>query len=309
MAVQTALRIGTRGSKLALAQANEVRASIERAWGDEAPQIEIVSITTTGDRIRDRPLADIGGKALFTKEIEEALLAGTIDLAVHSMKDVPSILPPGLVIAAILPREDPRDALISPVAASLAALGPGTVVGSSSVRRRAQLLRLRSDIEVVPLRGNVDTRLAKLDGGEVGAIILASAGLRRLGLASRITAAIPPEEMLPAVAQGAIGIELRAGDERTAGIVGPIDHRPTSIAVGCERAFLASLEGSCRTPIAGHAVLDREIVRFRGEALAPDGSFSFAVEVHGALADAVRLGREAGEEVKAKAGDRLMLGG
>jgi hydroxymethylbilane synthase len=307
--LQTTLRIGTRGSKLALAQANEVRRGIEQAWGPQAPPIEIVTITTTGDRIRDRPLADIGGKALFTKEIEEALIAGVIDLAVHSMKDVPAIIPPGLVIAAVLPREDPRDALVSPAARSLAELSPGMVVGSSSVRRRAQVLRFRGDVDVVPLRGNVDTRLAKLDRGEIAAIILACAGLRRLGLEARITAAIPPEEMLPAVAQGAIGVEIRAGDERTADFVRLIDHDPTGVAVACERAFLASLEGSCRTPIAGHAVVDSGTVRFRGEALATDGSFSFTVEVHGSVADAVRLGREAGEEVKAKAGDRLMLGG
>jgi len=309
MTLQTRLRIGTRGSKLAIAQAEETRTRLMATHGLGAADVEIVTITTTGDRIRDRPLAEIGGKALFTKEIEEALVAGTIDLAVHSMKDVPSLLPAGLVIAALLPREDPRDALISATARRIADLPEGAIVGSSSVRRQAQLKRLRPDLDIVSIRGNVDTRLAKLDRGEVAATLLACAGLRRLGLTSRITAPIAVEEMLPAVAQGAIGVEIREGDAHIRALLSAINHQPTDIAVTCERAFLAALDGSCRTPIAGHATLEGETLRFRGEALALDGAFSFAVESHGAANDAARLGREAGEEVKAKGGAKLMLGG
>jgi len=309
MTLQTPLRIGTRGSKLALIQAEEVRARLSRAHGLSEADVRIIAITTTGDRIPDRPLAEIGGKALFAKEIEEALLEGAIDLAVHSMKDMPAALPSGLVIAALLPREDPRDALICQAAARIADLPRGAAVGSSSVRRQAQLRRLRPDLNPVPIRGNVDTRLAKLDRGEVLAMLLACAGLKRLGLAHRITAPIETEEMLPTAAQGAIGIETRESDERLRNLLHAVNDRPTEIAVGCERAFLAALEGSCRTPIAGHAVLDGDRVHFRGEALTPDGAFSFAVESRGDIGDAIRIGHEAGEEVKAKGGDRLTLAG
>jgi hydroxymethylbilane synthase len=309
MTLQTALRIGTRGSKLALAQAEEVKARLKDAHGLGDDDIAIITITTTGDRIRDRPLAEIGGKALFTKEIEEALLASSVDLAVHSMKDMPALLPDGLLIGALLQREDPRDALISPIAARISDLPEGAIVGSSSVRRQAQLKRLRPDLDIVPIRGNVDTRLAKLDRGEVEATLLACAGLNRLGLAHRITAPIALDEMLPAIAQGAIGVEIRAGDVRLSKLVAAINHRSTEIAIACERAFLAVLDGSCRTPIAGHAELDGDTIRFRGEALTLDGAFSFTVDCHGKIGDADRLGREAGEEVKAKGGDRLMLAG
>jgi hydroxymethylbilane synthase len=309
MTLQTPLRIGTRGSKLALAQAEEVRSHLKDAHGLSDDDVEIVAITTTGDRIRDRPLADIGGKALFTKEVEESLLGGAIDLAVHSMKDMPAVLPEGLTIGALLPREDPRDALVSPLAAGIAGLPQGAVVGSSSVRRQAQLKRLRPDLNIVSIRGNVDTRLAKLDRGDIEAILLACAGLKRLGLAGRITAPIGIDEMLPAIAQGAIGIEIRSRDERLRTLVQVIDHRPTAITVACERAFLSALDGSCRTPIAGHAVLDGDRIRFRGEALTLDGAFSFTVDCHGNPADAVKLGREAGEGVKAKGGSKLTLAG
>jgi hydroxymethylbilane synthase len=301
------LRIGTRGSKLAIAQAEEARRRLSDAHGLAEGDIAIVTITTSGDRIRDRPLTEIGGKALFTKEIEEALLEEAIDLAIHSMKDMPALLPQGLTIAALLPREDPRDALIAPSAGRIADLPQGALVGSSSVRRQAQLKRLRPDLNVMSIRGNVDTRLAKLDRGEFEATLLACAGLNRLGLGHRVTAPIPIEEMLPAIAQGAIGIEIREGDERLRKLLEAINHRPTEIAVDCERAFLAALDGSCRTPIAGHATLDGDTIRFRGEALTLDGAFSFAVVSHGAIADARRLGSEAGEEVKAKGGGKLTL--
>ena len=309
MTLQTRLRIGTRGSKLAIVQAEEVRTRLRRTHGMSDADIEIVTITTTGDRIRDRPLAEIGGKALFTKEIEEALVESAIDLAVHSIKDMPAVLPNGLVIGALLPRQDPRDALVSPVAARIGDLPKDALVGSSSVRRQAQLKRMRPDLTLVPIRGNVDTRLAKLDRGEVSATLLACAGLKRLGLSHRITAPIETEEMLPAIAQGAIGIEMRDNDEHLQSLLKAIDDYPTGIAVSCERAFLAALDGSCRTPIAGHAVLAGDTIHFRGEALTLDGAFSFTVESHGHIGDAVRLGREAGEEVKAKGGDKLTLGG
>jgi hydroxymethylbilane synthase len=300
------LKIGTRGSRLALAQAEETRQRLSAAHGFDPSEIEIVAITTTGDRIRDRPLNEIGGKGLFTKEIEEALQSGSIDLAVHSMKDMPAHLPAHLVIAALLPREDARDALISPHCTSIRDLAPACLVGSASVRRAAQLKRLRSDISVVNLRGNVETRLAKLDRGEVSATFLACAGLIRLGLAHRITAPVPEDEMLPAVAQGAIGIEIRDDDRHMRDLLRPVNHVPTEIAVACERAFLASLDGSCRTPIAGHAIIDGEQLKFRGEALTLDGRMTFTAERSGALADAARLGRDAGEEVKAKGGKHLL---
>jgi hydroxymethylbilane synthase len=300
------LKIGSRGSRLALAQAEETRLRLCAAHGFDPAEIEIVAITTTGDRVRDRPLSEIGGKGLFTKEIEEALLSGSIDLAVHSMKDMPAQLPEALVIAALLPREDARDALISPHCTSIRDLPPSCVVGSASVRRQAQLKRIRPDISVVNLRGNVETRLAKLDQGEVAATFLACAGLNRLGLSHRITAPVPEEDMLPAVAQGAIGIEIRAQDEFARELLAAINDPPTETAVACERAFLASLDGSCRTPIAGHAVIRESHLEFRGEALTLDGKMTFTASRTGALTDAARLGRDAGEEVKAKGGRHLV---
>jgi hydroxymethylbilane synthase len=300
------LKIGSRGSRLALAQAEETRQRLCAAHGFDPAEIEIIAITTTGDKVRDRPLSEIGGKGLFTKEIEEALLAGGIDLAVHSMKDMPAQLPEPLVIAALLPREDARDALISPHCRSIRDLPKACIVGSASVRRQAQLKRIRPDISVVNLRGNVETRLAKLDRGDVAATFLACAGLNRLGLAHRITAPVPEEDMLPAVAQGAIGVEIRASDERARKLLAAINDAPTETAVACERAFLGSLDGSCRTPIAGHAVIESGRLRFRGEALTLDGQMSFTAERSGTLADAARLGREAGEEVKAKGGRHLL---
>lgn len=300
------LKIGTRGSRLALAQAEETRARLAVAHGLAPEEIEIVAITTTGDRIRDRPLSEIGGKGLFTKEIEEALLSGAIDLAVHSMKDMPAVLPTPLTIAALLPREDARDAFISNLCSRIADLPHACTVGSASVRRAAQLKRLRPDIAVVNLRGNVETRLAKLDRGEVAATFLACAGLNRLGLSHRITAPVPENEMLPAVAQGAIGIEIRADDTRMRDLLAAVNDTPTEIAVTCERAFLATLDGSCRTPIAGHATIEDGIISFRGEALTLDGRLTFTALRSGPIADAARLGREAGEEVKAKGGSHLL---
>lgn len=298
----TKIRIGTRGSPLALAQANETRDRLVAAHGLDPGELEIVVITTTGDSVRDRPLSEIGGKGLFTKEIEEALLTGAIDLAVHSMKDMPAHLPDGLDFAAILPREDPRDAFLSLTAGSLADLKPGATLGSSSVRRTAQALKQRPDLKTVQFRGNVDTRLRKLSDGVADATFLACAGLNRLGLAHKITSIVPIEVMLPAVAQGAVAIEIRTDNGKMRSMLAAINHRASETAVACERAFLAALDGSCRTPLAGHAVLSENTIHFTGEALTPDGNHVFSAGRTGSLADAARMGKDAGEEVKAKGG-------
>lgn len=296
------IKIGTRGSPLALVQARETRDRLIAAHGLDSSEIEIVAIATTGDRIKDRPLNEIGGKGLFTKEIEEALLAGEIHLAVHSMKDLPAHLPAGLTIAAVLPREDPRDAFMSPVAKSLAELKTGATIGSSSVRRTAQVLRLRPDLKTVQFRGNVETRLRKLAEGVADATFLACAGLYRLGFAGKMTAAIPVEVMLPAIAQGAIGIEIREDDEATRKLLGAINHRQSEFAVTCERAFLKALDGSCRSPLAGLATFANNVLSFRGHALTPDGVHCFEATRIGSMDDAALMGREAGLEVKALGG-------
>ena len=295
------IRIGTRGSPLALAQAHMVRTALAAQNGVAEDAIELVTIRTSGDRIQDRPLSEAGGKGLFTKEIEEALLAGTIDLAVHSAKDMPTLLPEGLMLAACLPREDVRDAFISRKAASLRDLPQGAVVGTASLRRQAMVKRLRPDVSVVPLRGNVGTRIRKLEAGEVDATLLALAGLKRLGLADKATALLDVDEFLPAVGQGAITIEARADDARTRELLAKIDHAHTSVALVCERAFLAVLDGSCRTPIAGHATLNGDAIAFRGMILRPDGSEAFETTRAGDRRDAVALGADAGAELKAKA--------
>jgi hydroxymethylbilane synthase len=301
------LRIGTRGSPLALAQAHETRERLMTAHGFAIEQIEIVVITTTGDRVRDRPLAEIGGKGLFTKEIEEALFAHEIDLAVHSMKDMPALVPHGLAFAAVLPREDARDAFLSFAADTLQDLPQGAKLGSSSVRRTAQALRLRPDLLSVQFRGNVDTRLRKLKEGVAAATFLAVAGLNRLKLTQHITRIMPMDEMLPAVAQGAIGIEIRDDDHVTRGLVEAINHRESFISVSSERAFLATLEGSCQTPLAAHAVLDGGGLHLRTEALTLDGRDVFQHEVGGSVEDAVAMGREAGERIKLLGGAKLLV--
>ena len=264
------LRVGTRGSPLALAQANLVVAGLARTGAADAGRAEVVVISTAGDRIQDRPLAEVGGKGLFTKAIEQALLDGAIDMAVHSMKDVPTVLPDGLEIACFLPREDPRDVLFG--APSIAALARGAVLGTSSLRRQAQVRNLRPDIAVKPLRGNVQTRLRKLAEGEADATLLAAAGLRRLGMEDSGGTTLAVEEMLPAVAQGAVGIEIRADDDAVRQRLSPLGDADTRIAVTCERALLAALDGSCRTPIAALAVIEGEALWLRGAVLTPDGS-------------------------------------
>jgi hydroxymethylbilane synthase len=296
------IRIGTRGSPLALAQAREVEQRLAAAHGAGAHTFEIVPIRTTGDRITDRPLAEAGGKGLFTKEIEEALLAGEVDLAVHSMKDMPTALPAGLTVPCYLPREDVRDAFISPKAKTLAALPPGAVVATSSLRRQAQVRHLRPDLAVVPMRGNVETRLRKLADGIADATLLAVAGLKRLGLADRITAIVPAELVLPAVAQGAIGVETRAEDAAMAHLLAPINHEPTALTVTAERAFLARLEGSCRMPIAALAETADGQFAIRGMVLTPDGTRCYTTRQQGRAAEAIKLAEAAADELLTKAG-------
>lgn len=297
------LRIGTRGSPLALAQANLVRELLSAAHNLPPDRSEICIIKTTGDQILDRPLAEVGGKGLFTKEIEEALLDGRIDLAVHSMKDMPTVLPDGLDIPCLLEREDPRDVFVSPKAKALWDLPEGAVVGSASLRRQAQILQRRPDLKVVNIRGNVQTRLRKIEAGEADATLLALAGLKRLGLTEVATAVIPLEDMLPAVAQGAIGIECRAGDERILKLLADLNHPATKTCVAAERAMLAVLDGSCRTPIAGLAQLDDgDGISLRAMVLTPDGRTVHETSRTGSLVDAERLGRDAGEELLGRAG-------
>ncbi len=304
----TVFRIGTRGSALALAQAHETRTRLMAAHSLPEEAFAVVVISTSGDRIQDRPLSEAGGKGLFTKEIEEALLDGRIDIAVHSSKDMPTALPGGLELAAFLPREDPRDAFIGGKAARLRDLPDGAVVGSSSLRRQALIRRLRPDLQVVMFRGNVQTRLRKLDEGTVDGTLLANAGLRRLGLAERITELLPLEDFPPAPGQGAICIEARQGDEAAARLLRPIGDAATAAALTCERSFLASLDGSCRTPIAGHARVDGDRISFEGLIVTPDGREAHQISGEGPVAEAEAIGRRAGEAVRAKAGTRFFEG-
>ncbi len=296
------LRIGSRGSPLALVQAREVASRLAEACGLAPERIEIKTIRTTGDMIVDRPLTEAGGKGLFTKEIEEALLSGAIDLAVHSSKDMPTFLPAGLLLAAFLPREDPRDAFVSRKAKSLRELPHGAAVGTSSPRRQALVKRLRPDLTIVPLRGNVETRLRKIETGEADATVLALAGLKRLGLDAAATAVLDLDEFLPAVGQGAIGIETRDDDTKTRALLEAINDDDTATALAAERAFLAALDGSCRTPIAGHARVIDGTLRFRGLIAKTDGSEALEVSRDGSRADAAALGADAGRELKARAG-------
>ncbi|MEL6234801.1 MAG: hydroxymethylbilane synthase [Pseudomonadota bacterium] len=300
------LRIGTRGSPLALAQAEETRARLMAAHDLPETAFAIEVIRTTGDAVQDRALSEIGGKGLFTKEIEDALLEDRIDIAVHSMKDVATVLPDGLVIETILPREDVRDAFISARHDAVDSLPQGAVVGTSSLRRRAQLLARRPDLQVVEFRGNVQTRLRKLEDGVAEATFLACAGLSRLGR-SDLARPIPADVMLPAVAQGAIGIERRQGDERAAALLAPLNDAATALRVTTERAFLAALDGSCRTPIAGLAEIGTggahdESLRFRGEILRPDGSEQHSAEWQGGAHEAAAAAAALGADLKARAG-------
>ena len=292
-----ALRIGTRGSPLALAQTRQVRSLLAAAHRCDEGRFEIVVIKTSGDMIQDRALSEAGGKGLFTKEIDAAMLAGDIDAAVHSSKDLPTLLPEGVEITGYLPREDVRDALISARADSVAALPPGARLGTASLRRQAQVKRLRPDIVICLLRGNVETRLRKAETGEVDATLLAYAGLKRLGLAHRVTALLDVADFLPAVGQGAIGLTARSGDSATRNVLAPILDEATWHALAAERAFLAELDGSCRTPIAGYARLAAGRLAFRGMVLREDGGEAFEIEASGEIADARVLGAKAGRDL------------
>ena len=291
------LRIGTRGSPLALAQAYEFRLRLSKAHGVAPDAFPIQIIKTTGDIIQDRPLSEVGGKGLFTKEIDGAMLAGEIEAAVHSSKDLPTFTPDGIVIAGFLPREDPRDAFISMKWKRLDDLPKGARLGTSSLRRQALVKRLRPDLRVDAIRGNVGTRLSKIESGEFDATILALAGLNRLGLADKATSLLDLESFPPAVGQGAIGLTMRAHDAATAAALAPILDADTGVALAAERAFLTRLDGSCKTSIAGHAVVARGRVTFRGLVLSADGAKTFEVERKGPAADAARLGSSAAGEV------------
>ncbi len=300
--MQRKIRIGTRGSPLALAQARQVQQALanQSAVSDEEKDtlFPICVIKTTGDQIQDRPLNAIGGKGLFTKEIEDQLFANEVDIAVHSLKDMPTVLPNGLSLACMLKREDPRDAFLSPNVSKLAELPQGAVVGSTSLRRQAQLLALRPDLKVVTYRGNVETRLRKLKEGEVDATLLAVAGLNRLGLAHEITHALPTNMMVPAAGQGAVTIEACTDNHKVSAVLKYLNHNDTALCVAAERAFLSVLDGSCQTPIGGHAYMEEGVMKFSGRVLSPDGQEDFPIEeaetlasIEEALAFGVRLGQ------------------
>ena len=292
------LRIGTRGSPLALAQAHEFRRRLAQAHGAREEDFPIAVIKTTGDLILDRALSEVGGKGLFTREIDAAMLAGDIEVAVHSSKDLPTQMAEGIAIAGFLPREDARDCFVSARWERLEDLPDGSLLGTSSLRRQALVKRLRPDLRVETIRGNVGTRLAKVDSGEFDATILAVAGLKRVGLSARATSVLDARAFPPAVGQGAIGLTVRRDDAATRSALAPILDADTAAALACERAFLTVLDGSCRTPIAGHATVDAARVHFFGLVLRADGARAFAVERTGARADAERLGRGAGLEIK-----------
>ncbi|MCX8293201.1 hydroxymethylbilane synthase [Phyllobacterium sp. 0TCS1.6A] len=299
------LKIGTRGSALALAQAGETRSRLMAVHGFAQEQIEIIVISTSGDRIQDRPLSEVGGKGLFTLEIEEQLLDGRIDFAVHSSKDMPTFLPDGLHLSVYLEREDPCDAFIGRHAGAFLDLPHGATVGSASLRRQALIRRARPDLKVVNFRGNVETRLRKLADGDVDGTFLANAGLRRLGLGDVVTELMDVADFPPAPGQGAITVESRIGDSRIDGLLAPLNHLPTSTALACERAFLAELDGSCRTPIAGLATIDGDTLHFHGMILVPDGSEAHEIRLEGALSDAADIGQDAARRLRAVAGQHF----
>jgi hydroxymethylbilane synthase len=296
------LRIGSRGSALALVQAQLVRRQLAEAHRVPEEAIEIRTITTSGDRLTDAPLSEVGGKGLFSKEIEGALAAREIDLGVHSSKDMATRLPDGLVLAAFLEREDIRDAFVSLTAKSLDELPRGARLGSSSLRRSSQMLRARSDLTIVPFRGNVDTRLRKLRDGVADATLLAVAGLNRLGRQNEITSYLDPELFPPAPAQGAIGLEIRADDRRAAGLIKPLDHAPTHLSVRAERALLGALDGSCRTSIGALSRIEGDALHLTGEILSPDGRIAIRDSHSGPLAQPEAIGHELGQMLRQKAG-------
>jgi hydroxymethylbilane synthase len=295
---------------MALYQAGFVRDRLRALHPELATDgaVELVIIRTTGDRVQNRLLAEIGGKGLFTKEIEEALLENRIDLAVHSLKDMETVLPPGLVIGCVLPRDDPRDALVTQMGRSLRDLPRGARIGSASLRRRAQLLRERADLEILPIRGNVDTRLGKLAAGEVDGLLLALCGLERLGRAAAVTEVLSADRMLPAVGQGALAIECRSADADVLQLLAPLNDPQSNSRVTAERAMLAALDGSCRTPIAGLATIAGDRLSLDALLLAPDGSAERRDRGEGAIADAAAIGNDVGERLRRGAGPEFGLG-
>lgn len=298
------IRIATRRSRLALWQAEHVVARLRAAHSGLA--VRLLPMATEGDRIVDRALAGVGGKGLFIKELEAAILAGQADIAVHSMKDVPAALLDGMAITAVLERADPRDAFVSNLHATFAELPQGARVGTSSLRRQSQLKRARPDLEIAVLRGNVETRLRKLDQGEFAAIILASAGLDRLELGARIRERLAPEKMLPAVGQGVIGVECQSADARVRSLLAPLEHTATRRCLEAERAFAARLGGSCQSPIAGYAMLAGDRIDLRGLVGSPDGRAVFADRIAGAAGDAARLGTVLAERLLAAGAEALL---
>lgn len=305
---QAVLKIGTRASPLAMAQAHEARDRLMAAHGLDEKSFEIVPLTTTGDTIQDRPLSEAGGKGLFTRELEDALYDGRIDIAVHSSKDMPTMLPPGLVLSTFLPREDVRDCFISLSTSSIMDLPQGVKFGSSSLRRQALIRRMRPDIDVVTFRGNVQSRLRKLEEGIVSGTMLALAGLKRLKMEHVVTDIMPADSFPPAPGQGAISIEHRESDAEVARMLAPIHDDATGQALACERAFLAALDGSCRTPIAGHAVIEGDRLSFRGLIITPDGTTWHEIGAEGRVADAAAIGAQAGADVRRKAGTQFFEG-
>ncbi|MDB5522664.1 MAG: hemC [Rhizobium sp.] len=297
-----AFRIGTRGSPLALAQAHEARGRLMAAHGMAEAMFEIVVLSTKGDRVTDRPLSEIGGKGLFTAELEDRLLSGELDFAVHSSKDMATRLPDGLELSAYLPREDIRDAFVGRTAPKLMDMPRAAMIGTASLRRQALVKKLRPDLDVKIFRGLVDTRLRKLAEGEADATLLAYAGLKRLGKPDVATEILDPEIFPPAPAQGAIGIESRIGDTRVRDLLSAINHAPTFAAVTCERAFLEVLDGSCRTPIAGYALVEDDTLRFSGMILTPDGASHHSIAADGPLSQCHAIGQQAGYDIRAKAG-------
>jgi len=305
-------RIGARGSKLSLAQTSQTRARWAALMGVAEDALEIVPITTSGDRIQDRRLIEAGGKGLFTKELDDALLEGRIDIGVHSLKDLPTRLPEGIALACVPEREDPRDAFVSLKAKTLSELAPNSMVGTASLRRQAQVLYARNDLRVNTLRGNVDTRLAKLEAGDADATFLAIAGLKRIGLESRAASLIDPDEMPPAACQGALAITARAEDARVRDALASFEDARARVEIEAERAFLLALDGSCRTPIAALARVEADALSFLGETLRPDGGARWrrreriALGVH-AVKRAQELGARLGGEIRGEAGDAIVM--
>ncbi len=303
MAKET-IRIGTRGSMLALRQSGMMKEALERLWPGLSVELQVIK--TTGDKITDVPLAKVGGKGLFVKEIEDALLDGSVDIAIHSMKDVPAVLPDGLEIGAVPEREDPRDVLIIRDGKNMDDLPSGAVIGTSSLRRAAQILKTRPDFEVRTLRGNLETRLRKLQEGQYDAIILAAAGIRRMGWQDRITMFLDPGDFIPAIGQGALGIEARSDDERVRRILEPLNHPLSAVAVRAERSLLKELEGGCQVPIGGHARVTGNSIELHGLVASLDGREVFRAQGTGSLEEAVELGARVAAELLGSGAKRIL---